>query len=119
MLPPLARVPNPSCLRRGFSPTTYMDPRIVGGQSAPIGRWPYIASLRDSQNNHYCGGTLILPGVVVTAAHCVAAQIPSSVQVGRYYLSDPGEKFFQSPPKQARCTRVLLGRRISRSCGRG
>eukprot|EP00798_Chlamydomonas_sp_ICE-L_P014151 gene14151-20114_t len=45
--------------------------RIVGGYVVPSGRYKFMASLRDGNGNHYCGGTLIAPGVVLTAAHCV------------------------------------------------
>lgn len=48
---------------------------IVGGVPAAIRNWPGYAALRardDSGNLHYfCGGTLIAPSVVLTAAHCV------------------------------------------------
>lgn len=34
-------------------------------------RYPYMCSLRTQSGAHYCGGALIAPGVVMTAAHCV------------------------------------------------
>ena len=47
-------------------------PRIVGGSAAPVGRYPYMVSLRDASGSHYCGGSLIAPRVLLTgrvAAH--------------------------------------------------
>ena len=59
---------------------------IVGGQPAPAGRYPYMSGLLSSNNGRpYCGGVLITPGVVYTAAHCPA---PSFVSVGCLNVND-------------------------------
>ncbi|KAI5096270.1 enteropeptidase isoform X2, partial [Silurus meridionalis] len=46
------------------------DGRIVGGENAVKGAWPWVASLHWVGKN-ICGGTLIDSQWIVTAAHCV------------------------------------------------
>eukprot|EP00804_Cyclotella_cryptica_P020213 CCRYP_010909-RB/>CCRYP_010909-RB protein AED:0.05 eAED:0.05 QI:308/1/1/1/0.66/0.57/7/705/511 len=57
------------------------NPRIIGGVSPPESRYPYTVSLTYF-GTHFCGGSLIAPDIVLSAAHC--AGYSSSVEVGRF-----------------------------------
>ena len=54
--------------------THAIDGRIMGGEDAEPGRYAYMVSLQsiDNRLSHFCGGTLIAPDIVLTAAHCAS-----------------------------------------------
>ncbi|XP_059387706.1 uncharacterized protein LOC132121957 [Carassius carassius] len=72
-----------SALNCGRTPVTTRS-RIVGGQNASAGHWPWQASLL-LLSRHICGGSLINKQWVLSAAHCVHGYPTSyfSVFLGR------------------------------------
>ena len=72
--------------------------KIVGGENARIGEFPWQAMLAyESITRTFCGGTLLLEKFVITAAHCFSKDFltPDTVLIvlGNHnlYQTDPGE----------------------------
>lgn len=81
-------------------------PRVIGGSPASIKDWPAFGTLRyydeaTKESGHVCGGTMITPNWMLTAAHCVARHEDEDTLTGCY--SDDAKK--------SRCGRlqVVLG----------
>lgn len=71
-------------------------PMIVGGHTSNISEYPWaVALITSASQSAYCGGALIAPDKVLTAAHCVSGYTPGSIRVvaGRTNLTgDDGEQ---------------------------
>jgi Ca2+-binding RTX toxin-like protein len=76
----LAEVPQggPSGDRQA-SRSNDLQPRIVGGNTTTIAEWPWQAAVTlnpayysgNGFDRQFCGGSLVTPTIIVTAAHCV------------------------------------------------
>jgi secreted trypsin-like serine protease len=80
----------PSNSTCGCSLNSAVLTRIIGGEDAEANTWGWIVSIR-IKNDHICGGSLISPELVLTAAHCLASIKTIStltVTAGSKYLSE-------------------------------
>ena len=69
--------------------------QIIGGRDASRGEYPWMVALVDADDPdtadaQFCGGTLVHPSWVITAAHCVSQERPGDLEVivGGYDLDD-------------------------------
>ena len=76
------------------------DPRIVGGQEADPGEWPWQVALIEHSatsifDGQFCGGSLIAANWVLTAAHCVYTNDPGDIDIvaGVHDLTAPETGF--------------------------
>ncbi|KFQ15332.1 Chymotrypsin-like protease CTRL-1, partial [Leptosomus discolor] len=66
------------------SPSVHYSERIINGQNAVPGSWPWQVSLQSRSGSYFCGSSLINKNWVVTAAHCNFNPYSHVVNLGPY-----------------------------------
>lgn len=75
--------------RQGRSvPSDFVFPKLTCDKSGPF---PYVVSLRTTGNRHYCGGVLVSPNAVATAASCVDVDPYPTIYIGGFDIHSPIE----------------------------
>lgn len=74
--------------------------RIIGGREATKGVWPWQVVILNHDMDPFCGGTLITPQFVLTAAHCVRRRL--YVRAGEHDLMSE-----EGPEQQVRVESVF------------
>lgn len=65
--------------------------RIIGGRESTAGSWPWQVMILNKYYEPFCGGTLIHPQFVLTAAHCVRHRL--YVRAGEHdMITDEGNE---------------------------
>ncbi|MGH3763356.1 S1 family peptidase [Actinophytocola sp.] len=69
-----------------------VQPMIIGGEETTIEENPFMVALTTPDGFQFCGGSIVAPTKVLTAAHCTEGQQPTDMQVvaGRTSLSGGG-----------------------------
>ncbi|MPZ85120.1 MAG: trypsin-like serine protease [Actinophytocola sp.] len=69
-----------------------VQPKIIGGEETTIEENPFAVALTTPDGFQFCGGTIVAPTKVLTAAHCTEGSSPSDIVVvaGRTSLSAGG-----------------------------
>ncbi|NXB02417.1 CTRL protease, partial [Cnemophilus loriae] len=89
---PLSPCASPAgCGVPAISPSVAYSERIVNGQNAVPGSWPWQVSLQTLTGSHFCGGSLINQYWVITAAHCNFNPSTHVVVLGEYSLDSNAE----------------------------
>ncbi|XP_058829145.1 chymotrypsin-2-like [Topomyia yanbarensis] len=72
------------------------DKRIVGGFPAESGEAPWMVSMRNSLNSHFCGGTLLNQRFVLTTAVCMSGRLSSTTMavVGSRFLNTVAAPYY-------------------------
>lgn len=69
--------------------------RIINGEKAPEGRWPFMVSLTYNRTSHFCGATILNDDSILTAAHCMEnfKLVNVSIYIGHTNLDNIDEDF--------------------------
>nr|WP_281387145.1 trypsin-like serine protease [Jiangella mangrovi] len=72
-------IPQESLIVQNHSDKLEIEPRIVGGQDADEGEYPFVAylTIETAEGTFACGGSLYAPDTILTAAHCVNGTGPA------------------------------------------
>lgn len=91
-------------------PAEWIDNRIVNGSETSIETTPYQVSVQQfSTKKHFCGGSLITPNIVVSAAHCFQLFRLSDIRVRL------GSSHFAQGGELVRVEKILLHENFTRS----
>ncbi|XP_046446264.1 transmembrane protease serine 9-like isoform X3 [Daphnia pulex] len=102
LLPSLAPAPDLQRLAGAVcGKPVYRWPKIVSGENARLGQWPWQVTLQEKTRRgyfHKCGASLLSKDWVITAAHCLSNVQPESllVRMGGIDFASVEDKWIES-----------------------
>eukprot|EP00457_Paulinella_chromatophora_P004900 gb/GEZN01004913.1/.p1 GENE.gb/GEZN01004913.1/~~gb/GEZN01004913.1/.p1 ORF type:complete len:552 (+),score=58.58 gb/GEZN01004913.1/:16-1671(+) len=86
--------------------------KVVGGElvgpttRTSANHYGWMASLQTKRGDHFCGGTLIAPQWIVTAAHCLVSRTPYRAVLGDTYIGQD-QSFFSATREIIKIKRAI------------
>nr|Q58L93.1 RecName: Full=Venom prothrombin activator porpharin-D; Short=vPA; AltName: Full=Venom coagulation factor Xa-like protease; Contains: RecName: Full=Porpharin-D light chain; Contains: RecName: Full=Porpharin-D heavy chain; Flags: Precursor [Pseudechis porphyriacus]AAX37263.1 factor X-like protease porpharin D precursor [Pseudechis porphyriacus] len=105
-LPDFVQSQNATLLKKSDNPSP--DIRIINGMDCKLGECPWQAVLLDKEGDVFCGGTILSPIYVLTAAHCITQSKHISVVVGEIDISRKETRHLLSVDKAYVHTKFVL-----------
>ncbi|XP_067366451.1 suppressor of tumorigenicity 14 protein homolog isoform X1 [Channa argus] len=82
--------------------------RIVGGQNAELGEWPWQVSLHFMTNGHVCGASIISDKWLLSASHCFVTNDPANHVASNWQTYSGMQAQYKQDGVQHRAVKTII-----------